>query len=160
MTQTQKSTLGNLLNFSLAAAIIFATFGCGGFMKGFKKGYEQGRGGGTSNSSTPSSSDSSRNYNLKTLSGSFKGRSYDNAKDVTFFFESQWNDKGDQHGTATTAVNGVTAGKENFRVPDDKTLEFETQQGVRYRVSAEISPDGETLTMTTAAGITTTFQRY
>ena len=159
MTQTRKKTLANLLNFSLAAMFIFVAFGCSGFMEGFKKGYEQGRGGGSSNSSQPSS-DTKTTFDLRHLYGSFKGRSYDNAKAITFFFEEPWDDKGDRHGTATTTIDGVTAGKENFRVPDDKTLEFETQQGMRYRVTAQISADGETLTMTTASGITTTFQRY
>ena len=161
------------MNLCLVTLLMFVTFGCSGFLEGFKKGYNDSR--GTSNSSekpnSPSSSSSptvtqGRDNLSDHIIGSWTGRSYDNSKRVEFYFSQHGVPDGSNSGTittkggtATTRIDGVEAGKETYRIVDDTTIEFETNQGMRYRAKVEISTDREKMTLITTNGITTSFQR-
>lgn len=83
--------------------------------------------------------------------GRWSGKAFDNKTNVSFVFT--------ESGEAITTVNGKEIGKEKYRFTDDKTLEMETPQGLKYTVKVEFTDKDKTMNMTTGTGIRTTYRR-
>ena len=62
-------------------------------------------------------------------------------------------------GEAAQSVNDKEVTKEKYKIIDEKTVEFETKSGMKYTVKIELSDNDNTLNLTDATKIKTTYKR-
>lgn len=83
--------------------------------------------------------------------GRWSGKAFDNKTNVSFVFT--------ESGEAITSANGIEIGKEKYRFTDKETLELETPKGLKYTVKVNFTDKNNTMEMTAATGIRTTYRR-
>lgn len=82
--------------------------------------------------------------------GKWSGKAFTGAKVGIVFTKS---------GEATHSVDDKEVTKEKYKLLDETTVEFETKRGMKYTVKTEFSDNDNTLNITDATSIKTTYKR-